>query len=172
MNHEEIRAKIAEAIAEGEATATAQQLPSEVFAALRERGLALDAAAQGNALPVMDLAVAYRDLINDCYAAGNCFLAAGFERRAKELFAENPEALEAVEIDRQPPRLRQNPFDSSPEWEAILPEVEDKIFLKIGRRQGMGFCHLYWHTKREILLADYGIEWLSPKDLNPHVMFD
>ena len=36
----------------------------------------------------------------------------------------------------------------------------------------MGFCFAYWHTKREVLSDDYGIEWRSPNIMNPGVIFD
>ena len=47
-----------------------------------------------------------------------------------------------------------------------------KIIAKIGENRGMGYCYLYWETKRDILKKDYGIEWRSPAVLNPRVHFD
>ncbi|MBT3470833.1 MAG: hypothetical protein HOD72_14885 [Opitutae bacterium] len=35
-----------------------------------------------------------------------------------------------------------------------------------------GLCHLYWMYKKQILLEKYGINWRSPSDLTPHVVFD
>lgn len=36
----------------------------------------------------------------------------------------------------------------------------------------MGFCFHYWNAKRELLDEEYGIEWRSPSQMNPHVIFD
>ena len=69
---------------------------------------------------------------------------------------------------------------------AIGPELETKIDKRLkdnrdkqlgqvvfypreGRR---GFCFLYWGIKKEILKEDYGIDWKTPKELNPLVFFD
>jgi hypothetical protein len=35
----------------------------------------------------------------------------------------------------------------------------------------MGFCFAYWAEKRAAL-ARHGIDWNSPQDMNPGVMFD
>lgn len=36
----------------------------------------------------------------------------------------------------------------------------------------MGFIHLRWETKKRILKQKYNIDWRSPAELNPQVMFD
>jgi hypothetical protein len=38
-----------------------------------------------------------------------------------------------------------------------------------GRR---GSVHIYWDTKQRLLKQKYGIDWSSPGELNPHVIFD
>ncbi len=68
--------------------------------------------------------------------------------------------------------LKYDPVEDTPEFQAIKDELEKKIVAKIGENRGMGYCHLYWATKREILKQDYGIEWKSPAVLNPRVHFD
>ena len=68
--------------------------------------------------------------------------------------------------------LKHDPIEDTPEFQAILPEVEAKIAARIGTNRGMGFCHLYWATKRDILKKDYGIDWKSPALMNPTVRFD
>ena len=40
-----------------------------------------------------------------------------------------------------------------------------------GESRGMGFCFSYWSMKRAVL-AKYGIEWRSPRTMNPRVLFD
>ena len=68
--------------------------------------------------------------------------------------------------------LNYDPVEDTPEYQAIKDELEEKIIERIGKNSGMGYCHLYWSAKRDILKKDYGIEWKSPALLNPRVMFD
>ena len=68
--------------------------------------------------------------------------------------------------------LKADPVERTPEWEENYYEVEqecDRRLKDIPR--GMGFCHTYWPTLRAVL-AERGIEWHSPSELNPRVMFD
>lgn len=68
--------------------------------------------------------------------------------------------------------LKADPVERTPEWEENYYEVElecDSRLKDIPR--GMGFCHAYWPTLRAVL-AERGIEWHSPSELNPRVMFD
>jgi hypothetical protein len=69
-------------------------------------------------------------------------------------------------------RLKQDPVEQTAEYKAIEAELEAKIIAQIGENSGMGYCYGYWAAKREILREDYGIEWKSPRTLNPHVRFD
>ncbi len=69
--------------------------------------------------------------------------------------------------------LKKDPIESTPEWKMINKEVEkelDELFKDSPR--GRGFCHMYWHEKRRILKEKYGIDWHSPAQMNPRVIFD
>lgn len=68
--------------------------------------------------------------------------------------------------------LKYDPVEDTPEFQVIKEELEEKIIAKIGPNSGMGYCYLYWETKRDILKKGYGIEWKSPALLNPKVRFD
>lgn len=57
-------------------------------------------------------------------------------------------------------------------YKMISDELDELIKKEIGPGGYMGYCHLYWATKKQILKEKYGIEWHSPAELNPHVMFD
>ena len=65
-----------------------------------------------------------------------------------------------------------DPIEDTPEYKAIKDELEEKIIARIGTNRGMGYCHLYWGAKKRILEEDYGIEWKTPNELNPHVLYD
>ena len=38
--------------------------------------------------------------------------------------------------------------------------------------EALGYCHAFWQAKKEILLRDYGINWKTPAEKYPHVLFD
>jgi len=57
-------------------------------------------------------------------------------------------------------------------WEENYYEVEKECDRRLGDTpRGMGFCFAYWSTLRSVL-AERGILWQSPRELNPGVMFD
>ena len=69
--------------------------------------------------------------------------------------------------------LRKDPVEYSWRWEDIYYDVEkylDDRFANAPRQ--MGFCFHFWSVKREYLAENYGIEWKSPSQMNPRVMFD
>jgi hypothetical protein len=69
--------------------------------------------------------------------------------------------------------IKQDPVEQSEEYKAIWPEVEQKIYARVGGKpSGMGACFLLWKAKKAILKEDYGIDWKSPAELNPGVKFD
>mgnify|MGYP006992095200 FL=1 len=68
--------------------------------------------------------------------------------------------------------LKVDPVQATPEWEKVIYEVEKEVDEQLkDEPRGMGFCHIYWSTKRAAL-ARRGIEWRSPSAMNPRVMFD
>lgn len=68
--------------------------------------------------------------------------------------------------------LKADPIERTPEWEAGYYEVEQECDRRLGDTpRGMGVCFAYWSTLRQVL-AERGIEWHSPHELNPRVMFD
>ena len=68
--------------------------------------------------------------------------------------------------------LQSDPIERTPEWENNYYEVEKECDRRLGNTpRGMGFCFGYWSTLRQVL-AERGIKWHSPSELNPKVMFD
>ncbi|MBQ0081220.1 MAG: hypothetical protein KBS95_06720 [Alistipes sp.] len=62
--------------------------------------------------------------------------------------------------------------ERSLKWEENIFEVEQEINKELQNEpRGMGFCFVYWSKKRSALLRR-GIEWRSPRVMNPRVMFD
>lgn len=68
--------------------------------------------------------------------------------------------------------LKSDPVERTPLWEEIYYEVEQECDRRLGDTpRGMGFCFAYWATLRQVL-AERGIEWRSPNQMNPRVRFD
>ena len=66
--------------------------------------------------------------------------------------------------------LKSDPVEMTPEYLAVIDEVEEKIAAK-QVHFGMGACYEIWSLKREFL-EEKGIHWKSPAIMNPRVLFD
>lgn len=65
-----------------------------------------------------------------------------------------------------------DPVERTSEWEEAVYDVEKECDrLLRGQPRGMGFCFEYWSVKRKVLFR-HGIEWRTPHQMNPRVMFD
>ena len=68
--------------------------------------------------------------------------------------------------------LKSDPVERTSEWEENFYGVEQETDRRLGDTpRGMGFCFAYWSVLRNVL-AERGIKWQSPHELNPRVMFD
>ena len=67
---------------------------------------------------------------------------------------------------------RADPVEYTDEYLAIEPEMEQIVRDLTGEGEYLGFCHLYWETKKRVLKERYGIDWKSPADRYPHIIFD
>ena len=68
--------------------------------------------------------------------------------------------------------LNFDPIRRTPLWEENYCRWEEECESRLGDiPRGMGFCFAYWHTFAEVLRKD-GVEWKSPSQMNPGVMFD
>lgn len=75
-------------------------------------------------------------------------------------------------MERHHRHLNFDSIERTPAWEENYYEVERECDRRLGDTpRGMGFCFGYWSTLREVL-SERGIEWHSPHELNPRVMFD
>lgn len=84
-----------------------------------------------------------------------------------------PEELVKIILNPQLGHLRQDPVEYTYRWEDIYYEVERRLDDRFANApRHMGFCFIYWNAKRELLQNEYGIDWKSPSQMNPRVMFD
>ena len=65
-----------------------------------------------------------------------------------------------------------DPIENDPKYKEILASVDMEIELELGESRPLGYCHLFWSMKKQILKDRYGIDWKSPSELNPHIDFD
>ena len=75
-------------------------------------------------------------------------------------------------IERHHRRLKFDPVERTPRWEEAYYEAERECDRRLGDTpRGMGFCFSHWSIFRQVL-AERGIHWRTPSELNPRVMFD
>lgn len=68
--------------------------------------------------------------------------------------------------------LKRDPVEWTKAFEDVVDEVEHEVYEQlIDIPRGMGFCFAYWAARREAF-QKRGIEWRSPHQMNPRVMFD
>lgn len=58
-------------------------------------------------------------------------------------------------------------------YKEVEPIIEELIKEKLGELYNhIGACHAIWYHRKKLLMEKYGIEWLTPAELNPEVIFD
>lgn len=68
--------------------------------------------------------------------------------------------------------LRYDPVEDTEGFVKVMGDIQKELNeFSESIPSGMGSCHAYWNFKKK-LLAKHGIDWKSPKECNPYVMFD
>lgn len=80
-------------------------------------------------------------------------------------------------VPQAPPRggLRHDPVEDDPRYGEVFARIDAEVDAALRdhpQRGSEGFCHVVWATKKRLLADRYGIEWRSPDELNPQVIFD
>ena len=71
--------------------------------------------------------------------------------------------------------LYYDPVEDDPRYAEVFGKIDAEVKEALAshpQRGSMGFVHLIWETKKWILLQKYSIDWKTPAELNPQVMFD
>lgn len=66
-------------------------------------------------------------------------------------------------------------IENTQEYLNIKEELEKQIYIYIQNNKlnnKIGACHYIWEYKKELLKMKYNIDWKSPAELNPEVIFD
>lgn len=126
----------------------------------------LDENLKGRARRLLKLHI----LMDDSYEY-NSFFSKELQDAIAALFT--PQELMKIIIDPSIGHLRCDPVEYTYRWEQIYPEVQRRLDDRFANApRHMGFCFKYWEAKRSLLRDEYGIEWRSPSQMNPRVMFD
>ena len=65
-----------------------------------------------------------------------------------------------------------DPIELDPAFIRTLNDVDVLVKDRIGFENYFGYCYVYWETKKQILKDIYDIDWKSPAELNPTIMFE
>jgi hypothetical protein len=71
--------------------------------------------------------------------------------------------------------LRHDPVEDDPRFDEAFKTIDsevEKALLNHPLKGHMGFIHIVWETKQQLLKYNYGIEWQTPAEMNPQVIFD
>lgn len=69
--------------------------------------------------------------------------------------------------------FKYDPIEDDPKFKSIIEAAEKEVEVELANEpKVMGYCHQYWETKKRILKEKYGIDWKSPSEMNPDVLFD
>ena len=72
--------------------------------------------------------------------------------------------------------IKLDPIENTDEFKKIEKELNEKIELFLNTqhisKETLGYCHAYWEVKKMLLKKYYNIDWKTPEELNPEVIFD
>ena len=69
--------------------------------------------------------------------------------------------------------IQYDPIEDDPRHRAAFADVNECVRSRYGGQQNeLGVLREMWDYKKRLLRLEYGIEWRSPADLNPCVVFD
>ena len=69
--------------------------------------------------------------------------------------------------------LKHDPLEDHPRLRRVFAKAEREAELELPDvPRSLGFCHVFWETKKRILREKYGINWRTPVEMNPGVLFD
>jgi hypothetical protein len=64
-----------------------------------------------------------------------------------------------------------DPISDDPTYTWAIKEAGRRASEEIGYKQ-MGDCHRIWRRQKQILKEEFGIEWFTPSEMNPQIIFD
>lgn len=71
--------------------------------------------------------------------------------------------------------LYYDPVEDDPNYAEVFSKIDAEVKTALDlptKRSGRGYVHIFWGTKKRILKQKYNIDWRTPAELNPWVIFD
>lgn len=70
--------------------------------------------------------------------------------------------------------MLKDPKESDPAFVTLLEAAmaEAQLLVPPIIRGNLGECHILWRETKKILKAKHGIDWSTPVEMNPGVLFD
>jgi hypothetical protein len=71
--------------------------------------------------------------------------------------------------------IRRDPIEQDPRYADIFKNIDAEINALLAnhpQKGSMGFVHIIWETKQRVLKQKYNINWKTPAEMNPQIMFD
>lgn len=71
--------------------------------------------------------------------------------------------------------IKRDPKENDPKYSQIIEKAgieAEKIVDKECPDASLGRCHLVWYEQKRILKEEHGIDWKTPREMNPLTRFD
>ncbi len=70
--------------------------------------------------------------------------------------------------------IEHDPIEDDPKLGPIVEKARrEAVSEELGNQpERLGFCHIVWATQKRILKDKYGIDWKTPAEMNPGILFD
>jgi hypothetical protein len=78
-------------------------------------------------------------------------------------------------IEKKDSGLAHDPVEDDPRYAEVFKSIDGEVKALLAdhpQRGGGGFVNIHWIIKKDLLKQKYNIDWRSPEELNPHVLFD
>ncbi len=70
--------------------------------------------------------------------------------------------------------IEHDPIEDDPKLGPIVEKARREAVSEelANQSERLGFCHIVWATQKRILKNKYGIDWKTPAEMNPGILFD
>ncbi|MBD1839639.1 hypothetical protein H6F78_16800 [Coleofasciculus sp. FACHB-64] len=78
-----------------------------------------------------------------------------------------------LNLGKNPGEIKHDLKEFAPKYEQLIADAGRKADENLANEpRDAAFAERFWAEKKRILKAEYGIDWKSPADMNPEVVFD
>ena len=70
---------------------------------------------------------------------------------------------------------RRDPIENDSRYAWMIQKAEKEAEAELaaaGIASTLGYCHMLWPRQKRILKEKYGINWKTPAEMNPDILFD